>query len=240
MKKIGSHISVALVCCLLGFMLTSQFEMLNKKQKNLNANQGSIELSTQIEQYKKQKSDLQKQVNDLQKQIKSYESSAANQSSQSKEILDQLEETRTMIGYYDVTGPGITLYLNPITNGIKSNSETGNQYIIDKDLVVIVNELEFAGAEAISINDERITARTGIRSSSGNEYILINDIKVSPKKQIVIKAIGDKSLLMQALAFPGFLSQFAGYDAKYDKYDNIKILKSNIVQSFKYAKPVQK
>ena len=112
-----------------------------------------------------------------------------------------------------------------------------NDHITDKHLVYLVNELRFAGAEAISINDIRIVSRTGIRSA-GN-YILINDEKISPSSKIVIQAIGDEKLLNSAMSFPEVFADFKGLcDVKFEKSDNINIKKCNKTYKFEYAKPV--
>ena len=75
-----------------------------------------------------------------------------------------------------------------------------NAYIIhDSDLVMIVNELHSAGAEAISINGQRITGNTEIRCTG--PQVLINGIRmVAPFK---ISAIGEATTLEGALSLRG-------------------------------------
>ncbi|NLC65826.1 MAG: DUF881 domain-containing protein, partial [Clostridium sp.] len=84
----------------------------------------------------------------------------------------------------------------------------------------------FAGAEAISINDKRITVQTGIQSSSNNEYILINDEKISPKDDINMKIIGDKDNLIAALQFSGTLEyeSLENYNVKLTPKENLIII----------------
>lgn len=110
--------------------------------------------------------------------------------------------------------------------------------IIDTDLIKIVNELNAADAEAISINDIRITSRTGIRSA-GN-YITINDERISPYRRITIKAIGNKAKLKQALEFPEVLDAgFDGYEVKYEIVDKVQINKYDKSLKLEYAKPIE-
>ena len=68
----------------------------------------------------------------------------------------------------------------------------------DYDLLKLVNELFAAGAEAISINDIRLTGYSGIRTAA-NIYIYINNERISAQSQIVVKAIGNKSVLELSL-----------------------------------------
>lgn len=234
-KKYVSQITVALVCCILGFMLAYQFRILNKHANAPKVGETSTDVTVEIEQYKKQKDELQKSLNDLQDKIKSYEQSAANSNDQNKNMLAELETTRLLTGEKDVQGPGIVLYLDPLTK-ILSN-DIGGERLTDKHLVYIVNELVYAGAEAVSINDIRITPTTGIRTA-GN-YILIGDEKISPSSRITIKAIGDKKLLYDALSFPEVFIDFKSISkCTFDPADNIVIYKGKTYK-FKYAKPVK-
>ena len=237
MKKIGSQLSIALVCCLLGVMLTYQFRTLSKQEKlsGSNVQNNNEDITVTIEQLKKQKDDLNKKVNELQDQIKKYENAAVKDTSVSKEVINELETSRILMGSTDVTGNGVTVNINPGDNVFGNNVE--NQPVNDKDLVVIVNELNSGGAEAISINDIRITSRTGIRNAGSS--ILINDVKISPYKSIEIKAIGDKSVLYSALTFPGAMPDIPSCKTTVTKVDNIKILKYNKTFKFQYAKPAK-
>lgn len=236
MKKIGSQISVALVCCLLGFMLTYQFRILNQQDKILNGTpvKNTEDITVSIEQYKKQRDEMSKKVDELQAQLKNYEKAAANKDEVSNEIVKELDDTRILTGSTDVHGKGIIIYITPNDNSFGGSVE--NQPINDRDLVVIVNELNSAGAEAISINDIRLTSRSGIRNA-GNS-ILINDVKISPYKMVEIKAIGDKATLVGAVDFPGAMPVIANCTIKRETSDNIKILKYDKTYKFDYAKPV--
>lgn len=236
MRKVKSQVSVAVVCSILGFMLAYQFKILMKQDKTFNfTNKNSTDVTVEIEQYKKQKQALEEKVNDLQSQIKKYESAAAGKSDATKNLLNELEDTRTLMGLTDVKGSGITIYLTPDTKLFGTNMD---DHITDKHLVYLANELKFAGAEAISIDDIRIVSKTGIRNA-GN-YILINDEKISPSRRIVIKAIGDKNLLYSAMSFPEVFSDFKGLcDVKFEKADDIDIKKYNKTYKFEYVKPVK-
>jgi uncharacterized protein YlxW (UPF0749 family) len=233
--KVGAKISIAIVCAILGFMLAYQAKMLINQDKTLNiTNQNSSDVTVQIEQYKKEETDLENKVTDLQKQVKSYEDAAAGKSDATKSILNQLDNLRLLTGAVDVAGQGVTIYLTPDST-LFGNNIVNN--ITDKHLVYLVNELRFAGAEAISINDIRITSRTGIRNAGNN--ILIGDSQISPTSRITINAIGDKNLLYSALDFPEVFADFKGVcTVKYEKEDSITIKKYTQTLKFDFAKPV--
>lgn len=234
MKKIRSQVSVALVCAILGFMLTYQFKVLMNRDKGLDVSKNATDITVEIEQYKKGKTALEKKLSDVEAQLKDYENNEANKNDTSKQIYSDLQISRTLLGLTDVQGEGVTIYLTPDTTLVNNNLGK----ITDRHLVYVLNELRFAGAEAISVNDIRITAKSGIRNS-GNYIIVNGEDKISPLKRIVIKAIGDKSLLYSALSFPEVFADFNGIcEVKFEKTDSLKIGKYNKVYKNKFAIPV--
>lgn len=94
-------------------------------------------------------------------------------------------------------------------------------------LSYIVNNLKFAGAEAISINDIRITAQTGIRTS-GSFIRVGNTDRINPDEAIIIKVIGDSTKLKTEMEFQGFLENLIGnnYNASIETADSIEIEKT--------------
>lgn len=236
MRKASSQISVAIVCCILGFMVAYQFKMLTRQNTNITLSKNSADITVEIEQYKQQKEELEKKVNEMQNQLKNYENAAAGRSETSKALLKELEDTRILMGSTDVQGEGVVIYLTP-DNGFLSNSNI--ERITDRHLVYLINELRFAGAEAISINDIRITGNSGIRNS-GNYIIVDGDEKISPNSRVAIKAIGNKNLLYSDLSFPEVFADFKGIcDVKFEKSDTIKIGKYNKTYKLNFAKPVK-
>ncbi|MFA9399438.1 MAG: DUF881 domain-containing protein [Clostridiaceae bacterium] len=238
-NKFISKLSVALVCMLLGFMIAYQFKLIKQKSDNINSTNTS-DITAEIEQLNKQKDQLQESVNELQNKISDYEEASATRSDESQKLLEELKDSRMLLGYLDAQGEGLIVTLTPaVTPSSGFLGDTGNlNRINDEDLVYVVNELRFAGAEAISINDMRITSFTGIRNA-GN-YILINDEKISPSEKVVIKAIGDKELLYASLILKETFSSFSGiFDAKIERNDDIEINKYIGTYQLKYAKQVE-
>ena len=180
-----------------------------------------------------------KKNEEVMKQIKQYEDAATSNGDVTKGLKEQLDDTRLLIGSVDVVGEGITLTLTPKSNIFSTNLTA--QYLRDEELIYIVNELSYSGAEAIAINDKRVTLQTGIKSSSGNSQILINDERISPRDKIVIKAIGNKENLIQGLNFPGALDFQAlqYYDKKIEESSKLEIPKFGKSYKFEYMKPVK-
>lgn len=212
---------LALVFVLLGFLMAYQYKQLQDPVKKLTV-QETEDLFHEIEMLKEEKEALIKNNNELTEELKSYEIAASSSNEANQLLKTELDHSRLLLGLVDVKGPGLTLSLKPTDPLL--NPQTFS-YLTDLELVYIINELKFAGAEAISINEKRIAIQTGIKSSSNNSYILINDEKVSPREEIVIKAIGDKNKLNSAVAFQGAMSYNAleFYDIRFQPVDELFI-----------------
>ncbi|MCB2288910.1 DUF881 domain-containing protein [Clostridium sp. CS001] len=238
MKKLWSQISIGIVCILLGFMITYQFKMISKQSLVTDTDKNSPEILMENEQLKKSKEELKKKIDELNAKTKEYENVARGRDEQSELLYKELEETRILTGGTEVEGKGLIIYITPKSNIFGSSAES--QRINDSDLVHIVNELNAADAEAISINDIRLTSRSGIRNA-GNA-IIINDEKVSYNKRITIKVIGRQDILEGAMSFSGAIPQnlMLNCDISTEKSDKIKIEKYNKTYKFEYAKPIEK
>lgn len=99
-------------------------------------------------------------------------------------------------GFGAVTGPGVRITVN--------DAPDGSEQVRDSDLSTLVNGLWAAGAEAISINGQRLTARTAIRNSG--VAIHVNVRPLSPP--YVVSAIGDNQTLQADLLDTASGSEF--------------------------------
>ena len=241
MKKQTSQIFVAVVCALLGFLLAYQFKMLAKKD-GTDGNINNTDIISEVESLKKEKEELSATNSKLTEEIKKLEESATESGKVDLEVKKALDNARIQLGTVDVKGPGIIVTIKPKTP-IFSNAADTSVDLGSAELVHLVNTLWYAGAEAISINDYRVTAQTGIMNSSGTSIIWIGTSgrKVSPKETIVIKAIGDKTKLNVALDFPGALKFGAldNYDVTYKGVDDIFIEKTTESYRTDFITPVK-
>lgn len=94
-------------------------------------------------------------------------------------------------GTVPVTGPGVVVRLDDAPRGGTPTDGRGGQIgagrVQDRDLQDAVNGLWAAGAEAVSINDLRLTALTAIRSAG--EAVLVDFRPLSPP--YLVRAVGD-------------------------------------------------
>lgn len=215
MSNKKKQIVLALVFIILGFLLAYQYKQLKEPEKILTIEE-TQELLQDIELLKREKEVLKETNQKLAQEMKEYEDSASSTSEITQQMKKELDQTRVLLGLTDTMGPGLVLTLKP-TDPTLSGQDF--EYLTDIELVYIINELKFAGAEAVSINNKRITVQTGIKSSSNNSFILINDEKVSPREEIVIEAVGDPEKLSSAVAFNGAMDYNAlqFYDIRFQE-----------------------
>ena len=113
-----------------------------------------------------------------------------------------LAQAKFLAGLTPVQGPGIIVTLNDSKKKMPDNVPSGMtppNLIHDTDINQIVNELKAAGAEAISVNDQRLVATSAVRSVGPD--ILINNVPQAPP--YVIQAIGNPHVLQGAIGLPG-------------------------------------
>lgn len=113
-------------------------------------------------------------VEALQEQVRNL-SAAAGTTNPDRDDLD----IRT--ASVPVTGPGLQITLTPVA------SDGGAGDVTDSDLQTVVNALWFAGAEAISVNGQRIGTLSSIRT--GGSAVTVNYVSISPPYEV--QAIGD-------------------------------------------------
>ena len=187
------------------------------------------ELKTEVLRWKERYEEIYEDLDELENYLEEKRKSATSNDSKSIELQNELRTLNALIGTIDVNGEGIIITLadnSNVTNqtiGIFDN--ISNYLIHDRDLLMLVNELKNAGAEAISINGERIINTTSI-TCDGN-VILINGNKISSPFEI--KAIGSQEALLGAIQRPGgyLEQQLQGYGlvTSIEKQENITIYK---------------
>lgn len=195
MNKVISKVMSALVFAILGFLLVNRFIDYWKHEAVVvdTASHNQLSVVSEIDQLKKEKETVNKDNDDILAKIKTYEENVSSTSQQANILKEELERNKKLLGMTDVTGPGIVLYLTP-----KSKIFNNLDPLDDIDIAYIVNELFYASAEAVSINDNRITSQSVIELSE-NQKIRINDALVPVNELITIKAIGNPDVLEQDL-----------------------------------------
>ncbi len=233
MKNTKMQISIGFVCLVLGIMVAVQFRTV-KQSIGPVTEYRAREIASQLKKVREERDGLITLKNEYEKKINEYEDAEAQVSLSSRIIKDELEKARIVAGIVDVEGPGLTILLDDL-----KFFENYNYNIIDyTDLLEFINELNAAGAEAISINDERVISTTEIRQAG--LHININTIKFAPP--FTIKVIGEPKTLEAALRMRGGVVEMLeskGIAISITQHQSIVIAKYNGIIEKKYSKVVK-
>lgn len=236
MNKKVEAIILAIMCFILTIGIAIQINTVNNNGTTVTGNQKENNLKSQVlkmkEKYENQYAELER----AEKELEKVREQAASSNSELVELESKIKEANILLGNTNVTGAGITVTL---TDG-KSDAtvlDAENLIIHAENVLSVVNELKNAGAEAISINGERIVNTTAI-SCDGN-VIVVNGEKISSPIQIT--AIGFPELLSTLNRPGGTLENFKnlGKGVELKKNMNLEIPKYTGVISFKYAKTIK-
>ena len=227
-----SIVSGAIALVLIASMFV-QFRTVNEsKELNIEGLRDD-ELRTQIASYKSKYQETMEQYNLNQNTINEYET-AINENKETTELLDEeINQAKSLLGLIDVKGSGVIVTLTDTEDALYT-------YIAD-DLIMLLNELKYAGAEAISINDNRIINLADIVTLNDGLIILYGDVRLT--SPYVVKAIGDPTYLMSTLSIKnsGYIDQMKAngmaIDVKQD--NNIEIGAYTGDLDIKYLKEVE-
>lgn len=224
---------ISLILGAMCFILTLAIALQYKTVKNASKVAGTSvnsELKTEVLKWKEKYEEVYSVLERAENILEEKRETATNNSDASSNLQRELKTLNSLIGSIDVKGNGVVI---TVADNSNVTSETvgvfdniSNYLIHDKDLLILVNELKNAGAEAISINDHRIINTTSI-TCDGN-VILINDEKVSSPFEI--KAIGSQESILGGIQRPGgFLEALGKYGlvTSIEKRNDITIYKYN-------------
>ena len=189
MKKgeITITITIGLMFLILTMVIFIQFKTINQTDITSLENMREDELRTEISNFKQKTEEINKKIEETEEKIAEYNEAITTDKEASELLTNELEQQNNMIGKNDVKGSGIIVTL----------TDSDEQKITSEDLRTLLNELKTAGAEAISINDQRIVYDSYIVDIGGT-YISINGERiVSPYE---VKAIGNPTYLESGLS----------------------------------------
>ena len=230
--KITMTITIGIACFVLVLVMFMQFKIVNQTDITSIENMRETELRTQLANWKEKYEETNQKYEETVSKINEYKQTKQSNEETEKLVDEELKQVNMSLGKTDVEGPGIEVILR----------ETDNEEISKinaDDLLVIVNALKLAGAEAISINDERIINMSDIvninTSDSYNLFVKVNGQRILAP--YVVKAIGNQTYLESGLiGNGGYVDELKkqGHDISIEKINKIKITKYNDEIKTKY------
>lgn len=231
----STQLWITFICVILGVILTAQLRTQAGIRNNIPTKRLE-EMASLLKQAESERDALRVQVNKLTAQLDEVMS---QEKSVTAGIRDELARVRLAAGLTPVEGPGIEVTLNDSTRVAQPGQDPNLFLIHDEDLLKLVNELKAAGAEAISVNGQRIVALSEIRCAGPT--ISVNNTRIAPP--YVVQAIGDPDALETALKMRGGILetvQFWGIQVQITKQNNLTLPPYVGEQTFRFAHPVEK
>lgn len=211
--KITMIISIGCTALILTMVMFTQFKTVEETDITAIETMRETELRAELADWKSKYEEIETKIEEREKTIGEYKSELENNENSLKILENEVKEAESYLGYTSLKGEGIEVIL-------KDN----DIYRIDhSDLLRLVNELKIAGAEAISINDERIIGTSEI-TEINDTIIVVNTKRVAGP--YIVKAIGDKKYFESALTIKGgYIDEITaeGKDIDYSVQDNIII-----------------
>lgn len=239
MKKRQIAITLGVMCALLTFAIVLQINTIDAAAEIVGVERTENKLKDQVLEQKEKYDKLYATLEKTEKELEEIRQEVTKGDSSAEEAEEELRIANILLGLTEVSGSGIIIKLDDnqtVTAESIGIYDNISRYLIhDEDLRTIVNELKNAGAEAISINGQRIVSTTAI-TCDGN-VILINGEKVGAPFEI--KAIGFQEMFIGALLRPGGYIEVLENDGiitSVEKQDKVTIPKYNGILGAKSIK----
>lgn len=195
MRKNHFLYGLTLICVLLGMIIGVQYNTV-KKQNGLSENERLTELTATLKKVQEENTALQGRLKEKEKTIEDYEN-GLNFGATIGNLQSELEQLRQFAGLTEVQGAGVLVTMND--SSTKKGGDSNAYLVHAEDILSVINELNVAGAEAISINGQRIVGKSSV--SCAGSIVMVNGERVAAPFEI--KAVGDGDIMQSALKFPG-------------------------------------
>lgn len=187
MNKKNDYIPVQIILLvitglLLGFLVINQARYYKSYVASVGRDSAK-NIFRQIQILKTSNDELEEEVENLEEQLDNI----SNQAQALESINNEIGKNKIIAGEVNVYGPGIE---------IETETDLEAIWFID-----LTNELFASGAEAVSVNNIRLTDETIGFDKLPNGQIMLNTVILT--KPYTFSAIGDKKTLTETLKLPG-------------------------------------
>lgn len=231
MKSKRGYATIVLISVVLGLMIAVQFKVTQGSPSD--TTRRTQDVVAELLAVKEERDNLKIELDETRLNLEEIVS-GKNESQDA--LLKELSKARNISGLNTVKGPGLILILNDSTRPTQPGEDPNLYLIHDEDLLKVINELRAAGAEAISINEQRLLATSEIRCVG--PLIQVNGNRLAPP--FAISAIGDASLLESSLRMKGGVLEnleFWGISVKIEKPKVVTVPGYSGTIIYKHAAP---
>lgn len=181
------HLVAAAVIAAFGILVTIAAVQTSRNADVTDASRAT--LIARVEAERASAAEEQERIGELQDQNIRLEAALEDVTTELQEAVGRMRRLEVRTGFVGVRGPGVRVVVDDAPNG------DPNQMVRDEDLALLVAGLWRAGAEAIAINNQRLTVLSAIRNTG--PAVHVNTRPVNPP--YVVSAIGDPRTLQADL-----------------------------------------
>lgn len=235
-NKKAISLVLGIMCFALTLGISIQIKTVKNYSSTVSQNYEENNLRAEVLKYKERYDNLLKEIEKADNELQQEIERATENNSELEVAKNDINEGNKIIGLTTVTGPGVIIRVEDSDIDATSILNSSDLLVHDIDILKIVNELKNAGAEAISINEQRVILTTPI--ICGGNIININGEKIGSPFEI--KAIGSPEVLANLSRPGGILSNLEERKIKVSlkKYNDISISKYSGIFNFKYLSSV--
>lgn len=227
---------IAIALFLFSFIIAAQLNTVGNTNI-ISEGMREAQLLSELQNSKEEYELLKENYEESQKIVNEYKTDSSTNDTLISSITSDLQKANVLAGLANVKGEGVVITVNDSdSNSLNLSAEAG--IVHDTDITAIITELKAAGAEAISVNGQRIISTTAIRCVGPT--IQVNSVKVAAP--FYIKAIGNAKYLESALSIKGgIVDSLKAYGVKIEVEtdDRIQIDKYDATLKLKYAQVVE-
>lgn len=240
-EKKSGVIVIGVLAALIGLVLAIQISTSNVTEVGGLIPMAKVQgLEQKLKQVSAEKEAVTQELLELQEKMDEIESNSIDEDALLKSMSEDLEKYKMSAGVVDVKGPGIIVTIeDPVAAGDGVDDGYSTIMVRYELLLSMVNKMKEAGAEAVSINGNRVVNTTEI-SLAGNN-VNINGTPTAPP--YTIKAIGNPDTLEATLNIRyGIVDTMEDYDLRVSiaKQQELEIPRYSGVIKFRYASPIEK
>lgn len=198
MKKVNPNLTIIIFSFIVGVLIATQMKL--KVESYVPVTLKSLQImKNDIHNVNREIAELNREIRLKEEELLVLESISKGDENIIDLLSSDLRYNKVRSGYTSVEGPGIeiTMYDNP--NEEIMGFDINDDVIHDVDVLNILNDLKVSGAEAISINGQRVLSSSEIKCAG--PVLRINDVRIGTP--FVIRAIGDPKVLMASVNAPG-------------------------------------
>lgn len=183
----------------LGFLITAQVR--SEAPRVRYTTQERAPLVEAVVALQAQQDALKDRILELRTRVTAAEQGAAGSGALVSDLNASLRAARVAAGLVALEGPGIYLQLEDSQVPVPPDGSVADYRVGARDLRLVVEELWLAGAEAVSVNGERLVPATAFVDIGGS--LLVNSAYLAPPYQVA--AIGPADLYDVLVTSPGFI-----------------------------------